>query len=768
MSGVAVFLAVVHRHYPIQNWLFWVYAALWAATLLWATSCVSIGHLVVGRALGLRLPLREHLLMSFATGVLVFGLGIFVLGLAGALSGWSFCFWPTILLTLGGPSLFKHLRVRFVRFLRLKGRVPGRGFSMLDRAVAVFGLVGIAILYLQIMTPANLAYDARWYHLGLAEGYAVTGTIARFDEGWFLGTLPQLATWLYTWAFTAPRANLFFDIELAAHVEMVLFLATLAGIPPLFRWLTGGRGGRGSWAAIFLFPGIFVYDSNLNASADHVLAFWAAPLVLSIRRVFQLPRRSPAMPPRAVLLGIIAAGALSTKYQVMYLLVGSAWLVAVQAAMSLRYGADERPLTLRRQAGAGAIAVLTAGVLSAPHWLKNWIWYRNPVYPFLHGVFGGIPWTPEADVAKFLDAGWRPEGSVLDRIGQTLRSAVTFSFEPHDHLPFHGNTPVFGSLFVLLLPPLLFVRGAARTWCLAVASMLGILIWFWSYHQDRYLQSLLPWMAAVTAAAITLLWRVRARVVRVALVAIVAAQIVWGGDLPALPTHGMAGSSPIMVTFELLSTGYRNQLEQRFDPWTPLPDLAAALPPRAVVLLHEDHLRLGLARKVISDSHGRQGGIGYRDLVSASAVYERLHALGITHVAAAAGPHGSYPLSDDLVFFDFLRGLRMVGDGGGYRAFELRPSFRTSGRSDQKVAVADCEGVFVAASFDELDRRRAPVGPSSCDHPAAVTMNLVSAGENPRFVLLDRRVASLASTLSSDWQWLFSDDNVIAYARTDG
>jgi hypothetical protein len=33
-------------------------------------------------------------------------------------------------------------------------------------------------------------------------------------------------------------------------------------------------------------------------------------------------------------------------------------------------------------------------------------------------------------------------------------------------------------------------------------NLVGIAIWFWTYHQDRYLQTLLPWMVAVTTSEI--------------------------------------------------------------------------------------------------------------------------------------------------------------------------------------------------------------------------------------------------------------------------
>ena len=44
---------------------------------------------------------------------------------------------------------------------------------------------------------------------------------------------------------------------------------------------------RLTWIAMFLFPGIFLYDSNLHAGADHIAALFCIPLVLALLRVWR-------------------------------------------------------------------------------------------------------------------------------------------------------------------------------------------------------------------------------------------------------------------------------------------------------------------------------------------------------------------------------------------------------------------------------------------------------------------------------------------------
>ena len=79
-------------------------------------------------------------------------------------------------------------------------------------------------MYFNILTPENLQFDSRWKHTALAEEYAATGGVRRFAEGWTVETNPHLATYVYLWGFLLPFGRLFDRIELAAHLEMTIFL----------------------------------------------------------------------------------------------------------------------------------------------------------------------------------------------------------------------------------------------------------------------------------------------------------------------------------------------------------------------------------------------------------------------------------------------------------------------------------------------------------------------------------------------------------------
>jgi hypothetical protein len=640
--GFGLTLWQLDGHYPLRHWLVSAYLQIWLLCAGWTVACLSAGHAILRRIRGLSLPLREHLLFSFACGVLAFAAGIFLIGLLGGLGPVTFVLWPLAMAAAGLLPLARLGR-RALRRIQQARRRPGLGRpSAAAYAIFFFGAVGVLALYLNILTPNNVAYDARWYHLGLAEGYAAGHTVARFPEGWFAGALPQLASYLYTWAFLIPGGGLFTRVELATHLELVIFLATLAGIPLLVRWLLGGVRAPLSWAALFLFPGILVYDSTLSGAADHVLAFWAVPIFLAAGRFWRSWTK-----PNAYLLAIVAAGAALTKFQAIYLLTPIALAFSVRTLLMLRRRRSAREV-LASPLRAGALFAL----LTSVHWLKNLLWYGDPFYPLLNGILEIRPWNPDADPTTTLQSGgFKPVGTFAHRLYDSTQAMATFAFVSHDWFAFHRDWPVFGFLFTLFLPFLLLLKGTWRLRALAAAALVGVFVWYWTFHQDRYLQSLVPWMAAVVAALIWRLWHA-GWVARLSMVPLVALQIAWGGDHYFFPTHAMLGQQPARVAMDMIADGFAGRFADRFQPPSNLVSAGKTLPRSARVLIHEQHLRLGIGAPAVTDARGTQGALSYRRARSPREVWRQLRGLGVTHVLWPSSPIGLENWGDEAVFYD--------------------------------------------------------------------------------------------------------------------
>ena len=193
---------------------------------------------------------------------------------------------------------------------------------------------------------------------------------------------------------------------------------------------------------------------------------------------------------------------------------------------------------------------------------------------------------------------------------ETLAAPFTFALVPHDWGRFHGQVPVFGFLYTATMPAALFVSKRARIFVLYMVISIGIAFWYWTLHQDRYLQVYVPWMAAAVAAIASQAWQAGI-LARSGLVALIGAQLIVGAGVPFLPTHAMTSRSPLVTSLELMG---KWRSAGRVDFESPIPHYAALaqdLPEGSKVLVHDDHLILGIGRPVVNDGIGWQLGIDY-------------------------------------------------------------------------------------------------------------------------------------------------------------
>jgi hypothetical protein len=387
------------------------------------------------------------------------------------------------------------------------------------------------------------------------------------------------------------------------------------------------------------------------------------PVLLALFRGFRRPGvRSGA------LLAVGISGALLTKYQGIYIAAFPSLAVAgavVLAVLPFRTRFRGRALALT----TFAAAALGAGLLfTSPHWLKNWVFYGDPVYPFLFDHFRPRPWTEDAPelFRRVFTASkeWAPSGTLGERLRESAGAVFTFSFVPHDWPFFHKDIPVFGSLFTLSLLPLLLVRRAARIWLAAASAMVGVFVWYWTFHQDRYLQALVPWMAVVVAAVVRRTWA-GSLWPKISLGLLLVLQVVWGGDVFVFPTHGVLRASIVNSTIEFMAKGFRGQFTQRRTLYGAVPRLGASLPRGAKVLIHDGHFHLGLGAMSVSDVAPWQGGISYARLASPGVVYDLLRSYGVTHLLWGDALERD-SMAGDFVFLAFAtrygQGLRADGD----------------------------------------------------------------------------------------------------------
>ncbi|HTQ08237.1 MAG TPA: hypothetical protein VMI54_30495, partial [Polyangiaceae bacterium] len=530
---------------------------------------------------------------------------------------------------------------------------------------------------------------------------------------------------------------------LCAHLEYVIFaVTTLVGIPALVRRLLPRVDPRVVWAARFLFPGVLLYDSSLSAGADHIGALFGVPAALLLFRAWKRLDPRPTL-----LLAAVLSGAVLVKETTALVL-----LPFPVAAVLLRAGM----LAVRHFRGKGEPGDLTnawrtpllaAGVallLTTPLWLENMIWYGDPLYPNLNKLFAERPWSPDAAYRFHYgyqdEQLWAPPRN-LKGLLETLEALFSYSFVPHDWKRFHHAVPVFGSLFTLLLVTVPVTGGSKKLWALIAWIHVGIFAWFSVHHQDRYLQGLMPLMASATAVMLLALWRRGAVVLRGALVILVGAQLVWGGDVYFLQTHAMA-RSPLKKSIDLLSAGFEHKYESRFNVQGSYQAIGRQLPEGARLLLHETNINLGTGASTVLDNPGWQYAIEYGSLKSPAEMIPLLKSLGVTHVFARPDKSkGKDSIAGDIRFFDYLR-RRAASSQSVAGGLLVKVEPLPNEDFDDTVAVLSCGDDYQPGQYLVTDLATPPFGPRLKNlpeprEPATLPQDAAHLVETSEYVVVD-------------------------------
>jgi hypothetical protein len=382
-------------------------------------------------------------------------------------------------------------------------------------------------------------------------------------------------------------------------------------------------------------------------------------------------------------------------------------------------------------------------VVAAPHWLRNSLAFGDPLYPLLHGRLPSDVWNPDAEMyfRQFREhsvlrgeASW---GGLL----QALGVALTFGFHVHEY-GFHGNLPTFGFLFAICLFLAPLARVSKTTWWTFALCLTGILAWFFTYHRDRYIQALLPWMVVACASVLLALYDTRSKSIRWGIVLLLGAQLIAAADLPFIRSHVMIpGKHPLPHAIERMALGFEGKAHERdapyktwaFADWT---DLGAKLPEDSRVLVHRDRLWVGLDAPVVVDEPAWQGGLAYGPLEHSAAVYDRLKELGVTHVITGRGHSdgGALSIAGALTFWSFLKNHTELVARSGHLSLWALPKTRPRETQPPLVSVRTCKrapgtGTYElsALAYVSSQDRATPVanGPT----PFLVTEN--GCGERP-------------------------------------
>ncbi len=680
--GCYVFFGVVDDKYPVAQWLSVHLWPVWAYTLLFNAACVAGGAGLIDALFPRRrFPALEWLVLSMGVGLVLFVLGMYLAGASCRFKPITACVLPALMLVLGFRGT-RRLAAALRNDFAAKASLSARAAAFV---AAGFGATCLAFLYLEALDPSSINFDATWYHYPIAQDYARTGCLIPFP-GDHHRTYPHLTSIVHTWALLVPGIKILpAHWMLSLHLEYSIVVWRVVGVAAAIRWALYGQRTPGAWAVFFLFPSLFVYDQNIGGSADHFLGFFAIPILLAAARA--LSRFEWRW---AIVLGIVMGGHLLTKYQGLYLLVGTTlvvvvrwgYVLALHALRRKRSPLGQRQRRLRRLLLAPALAMGVAIVVTAPHFVKNAVFYHNPLYPYARNVFKGswpnvdpdglpvresdsaaeddeaasgeapsreAPAPAPPPAAKSKSKPFAPKHQGLKRQLWSLQQLYEYSFSTHNRT-FTDHRPYMGALFSLLLPCLLFVRRSKRIWFATLLGAAAFMVWANTAVNDRYLLSFYDLFIASAGALMVRAWEL-GTLARIGLVPLVASQFFWGGDAMLF-----YGAKRLREAIGIVSDGYAGKsIESRLAAQAAQQRLTAATPRDAVILSRNYKGLLGLDRTVLNDIRGAQYYISYGGLRSAAELWSYLRERGVTHLLYPEGQRVPVRLNNEVLFADLFK-----------------------------------------------------------------------------------------------------------------
>jgi len=333
---------------------------------------------------------RRPLPVAVALGLALMASMTQVLGAAGALaSAWGA--WAPV---AAGIALLAWRAPSVVRRGEDGGAMPRLAWGF----VACAGAALAAMLVAACSPPGWLwgsefgGYDALSYHLQLPREWLAGGRVWPVEHNAY-SCLPGYAEAMFVHVARLGGGSTLAYSAQALHAGLAIVAACLAGAAA--RNTGASRLGATAAGTVLLAVPWTVVTGSMAYSEMGVLAMLAGALAVAW---------DPGLPPitRGAIVGVLLGVACGFK--------PTAIVLAAPAAGVVLLGASPR----REWPGLLAGGALAGAAALAPWLSRNAIACGNPVFPYLHSVFGDAHWTPD-QFARFA-AGHRFDGSLLDRL----------------------------------------------------------------------------------------------------------------------------------------------------------------------------------------------------------------------------------------------------------------------------------------------------------------------------------------------------------------
>jgi hypothetical protein len=320
--------------------------------------CCVVTSLALGvtavRLLRIDLGKAETLALGYVIGSAVTSTLVLGFGLSGFISKTVF-----VALALCSVALFWGQRAWLAK--RCDKAVEPMPAAV--RGILLLAFVPYTVIYFRQALSPEISPDAIGYHLGLVNLWTHAGRIYRIAD--MMAALPEGIEMLFLYSFAIGRHSA------AALVHLSFFL----DLPVLM--LLYGRRFRWSYRAT-AFAAILVFVSPLFGTIGSVAYVDLALAAVCFGAFYLLQLwRGNGSTGTLIACGALAGFAVAIKLTAAPLLIVMAIVVIW----------DSRGAAPGKVAPALGALLLTAGFMCGPYFVRDWVWFDNPIAPFGNAIF---------------------------------------------------------------------------------------------------------------------------------------------------------------------------------------------------------------------------------------------------------------------------------------------------------------------------------------------------------------------------------------------
>jgi hypothetical protein len=422
------------------------------------------------------------IVINVAVGAAAWSLIFFFLGIAG-----SYNVATAIVAVVAGIAL-AFVALGRLRDMRGESRTPEQTNSVAQLLLILIAVPVVLALIAALAPPT--AKDTLLYHFALPKTFVTQGSNA-FVDGNIASYLALGGQMHNVWAMLLGRIIHQRVAEAAAGAVNWLFLPLL--LAAIFGWSRElGISRRLSLIAVLIVASVpSIYHVSASAYIDVQLAMYVTLAIYPLARWWRTLGLG-----WLILIAIFLGAALSIKLTSLVVIAAFALVMTFRARNAENAG---------RILGYGLAALVLAGFIASPWYLRTWKATGSPVFPFYMSIWKGeaAGWDIDrSNLFQVMNANYGGENkSVVDYVIAPWN--VSVAAQPEEPRYFDG---VLGAAFLIGLPLLIWALWKLE---MPVETKIGVaiaavmyLFWLFSSQQLRYLLPVVPVLAIAIAAAI--------------------------------------------------------------------------------------------------------------------------------------------------------------------------------------------------------------------------------------------------------------------------